>query len=420
MNIRNFEEANQVLAHYVPNIRSTSGYTLDRMRTLMGLLGNPQNQLKIVHVAGTSGKTSTSYYTAALLKAIGKKVGLTVSPHVDRVNERLQIDSVPLPEREFCSELAAFLEIVEAKRITPSYFELMVAFAYWEFAKQRVDYAVVEVGLGGLLDATNVVSREDKVCVITDIGLDHIDRLGNTLAEIAAQKAGIIQNNNVVFCHNQEQLVLDVLKDRCQQQHATLHVIKNDTQTQDFESLPLFQQRNFSLARAAIAYVCTRDKLTAPNQQQLQHASHTLIPGRMEIVQTQDKIIILDGAHNAQKLQALFSSIAAKYPGQNIAALISFADGRSYRLESSIHKLISNVASLIITRFVAGQDLPHGPVEPDKLVTMLKQQGFMQVTTTTDPKKAFSTLLNQPEPVLLVTGSFFLINDIRSLALHLK
>src|SRR5665213_2882839 len=128
---KTFAEANKILSGFIPT-EDTGVYNTDRIKMFMDYLGNPQDKLRVIHVAGTSGKTSTSYYAAALLQAAGKKVGLTVSPHVDEVNERVQINLVPLAEDIFCHELSEFLNIVESSHIAPSYFELLVAFAFWE------------------------------------------------------------------------------------------------------------------------------------------------------------------------------------------------------------------------------------------------------------------------------------------------
>src|SRR5712691_3519862 len=159
--MRNFAEARVALHAYVSSRPSERTYTLERMMQLMAYLGHPQDTLKIMHVAGTSGKSATAYYAAALLMAAGKRVGLTVSPHAVEVNDRVQINLTPLPEQTFCQELSVFLGLVTKSGITPTYFELLIAFAYWEFVCQRVDYAVVEVGLGCMVDATNVITRRD-------------------------------------------------------------------------------------------------------------------------------------------------------------------------------------------------------------------------------------------------------------------
>ena len=412
--IKDFAEANAVLAQFVPPVSSVK-YNLTLMHKLMAFLGNPQNNLKIVHAAGTSGKTSTSYYVAALLQAAGKQVGLTVSPHVAEMNERVQFNLVPMPEAEFCAELSKFLDIIKTSHLTPSYFELLIAFAFWEFAKRKVDYAVVEVGLGGLLDGTNVIDRADKVCVITDIGLDHIDRLGSTLPEIAEQKAGIIQPENVVFCHQQDEVVLDVFKKRCTEQHATLHILESEKPTSGFDFLPLFQKRNFTLARAAAGYVLERDKTNKLTDDQLLQAAHTLIPARMETFHYKNKTIILDGAHNAQKLHALIESIRVQFPDQRVATLVSFADGRGYRLENSLKELSKLTNDIIITTFSKGEDLPHGSVDPTVLAKLAQEHASVTIERVNSPAQALTKLLTKPEPILLVTGSFYLMNDIRPL-----
>lgn len=148
-NIKNFNQVQIELEKFIEVTQTGAKqyYDLSRIFPLMNFLDNPQNKLKIIHIAGTSGKTSTSYYVASLLHNAGYNVGLTVSPHVDTINERTQINMIPLPEKEYCSYLNEFLDIVDESDIKVSYFEVLVAFAYWVFAKQKVDYAVIEVGL---------------------------------------------------------------------------------------------------------------------------------------------------------------------------------------------------------------------------------------------------------------------------------
>src|SRR5882672_7301509 len=144
MLIKTLAEARRALEQYYYSSDRPKGqaYTLDHMRQVLDVLGNPQNSLLVIHVAGTSGKTSTSYYAAALLQASGFRVGLTVSPHVVDINDRVQINGEPLNEAEFCADLGHFLHLITQSGLKPNYFELMIAFAYWEFAAKRVDYAV--------------------------------------------------------------------------------------------------------------------------------------------------------------------------------------------------------------------------------------------------------------------------------------
>jgi dihydrofolate synthase / folylpolyglutamate synthase len=412
---KTFAEANDILAGFIPN-QDNGVYSTDRIRMFMDYLGNPQDKLRVIHVAGTSGKTSTSYYVASLLLATGKKIGLTVSPHVDQVSDRLQIDLVPLLEAKFCEVLTEFLGVVERSGFELTYFELLVALAYWEFERQKVDYAVVEVGLGGLLDGTNVVSRADKICIITDIGLDHITTLGDTLVKIAAQKAGIIQENNVVFAYAQSAEVTNVFIGSAKAKNAELYLLEQKALSQDLLFLPLFQRRNFGLALEAANYALKRDYGNSINHEAQLKAATVLIPARMETFQFEDKIIILDGAHNAQKLHALISSIKAKYPNQSIAALVSFVGGRSYRLESSFDELTLLSDNLILTAFSGHQDLPHNAVKPEALAKLASSRGFSSLVVEVDPTLAFRKLLERPEKILVVTGSFFIMNEVRPLA----
>lgn len=412
--IKTFAEAHAALRQFYGK-HADGPYTLDRMRRLMDYLGSPQDKLRVIHIAGTSGKTSTAYFIASILQESGAKVGLTVSPHVDEVNERIQINLVPLPEKEFCQELSEFLTLVGASDILPSYFECMVAFAYWEFAKQEVDYAVVEVGLGGLLDGTNVATRADKVCVITDIGFDHTELLGDTLGKIAAQKAGIVQPGNPVFTYEQDPEVMQAIQEAIRTNSGSVLQVVPQLSTRKVEGLPLFQERNFCLAKAVTDWVFTRDDRPNLSDTQILHAATVYIPARMEIIKHGDKTIIIDGAHNAQKLQTLLDSVRVQYPGRPIAALVGFIEGDNLRLKQSLDILMTHIQTLIATTFYTEKDYPKHSVPSNVIVNYCKQLNWLHADAIDDPKAALEKLLACPEPVVLVTGSFYLLNHIRPL-----
>lgn len=414
--IKTFADAHKVLERYVPKSRSMSGaYTLDRMDKLMAALGNPQDKLKVIHIAGTSGKTSTAYYVAALLTASGQKTGLSVSPHIDEVNERLQINLKSMGEKSYCETLAEFTDIVEKSGIKPTYFELLVAMAYWEFARQQVDYAVMEVGMGGLLDGTNVAKRADKVCIITDIGLDHTSVLGKTIPEITSQKAGIIKPHNSVFVYQQNGEVMDVIREVCRQEQAELHEVRLPSDEMLPAHLPLYQKRNWYLANRAYAFVAERDKLPELSQDELNKTTKTYIPARMEIVQHQGKTIVLDGAHNAQKLKALSVSLKDRFGDQQIAVLFSLIQSSNLRLKTSLRVLTSFADHLIVTTFQSQQDFVKQSINPRRVVDYCKELGFENIEIIGEPSAAFRALLKRPEQVHVVTGSFYLMNHIRPL-----
>jgi dihydrofolate synthase/folylpolyglutamate synthase len=409
----NFAAVEQYLSQYWPTAKTA--YSLSRMTRLTDYLGNPQNKLRIIHIAGTSGKTSTAYYCASLLGLTGQKVGLTVSPHISCVNERVQINLEPLPEKKFCREFSIFTDLVKEIDILPTYFELMMAFAFWFYDKERVDYAVVEVGLGGLLDATNVIDRADKVCVITDIGLDHVTILGKTLPKITAQKAGIIQQHNDVFCHQLEPAVMAVIQKVCLKNQAQLHIAGSPVTDKGLAFLPLFQQRNFNLAKNAINYILNRDNLPAINQSQLIQAAQIKIPGRMELLRYRQKTVILDGAHNYQKLHELALSIKHQFPGQRIAVLIAFSGGRDYRYKNNVKEIVNLADTIIISSMQQNISSVHPAQDPQNIAKLCQAAGAQKVIVTKNLKQAIEQLVGSDENLLLITGSFYILSDSRLL-----
>lgn len=415
--IRNFADARRELQSFY-NQPGSNSYTLDRMNALMQYLGNPQNTLKVIHVAGTSGKTSTAYYASALLEGAGAIVGLSVSPHVDEVNERVQIDRTPLPEAEFCARLSTFIGDVAGSGIKPSYFELMVAFAYAEFARRKVDYAIMEVGLGGLLDCTNVVSRADKICIITDIGLDHTEILGETLEEIAAQKAGIITPQNAVFTHHQSPQVMAVFERVTQRQDATLHIADAPSRDSAVTGLPLFQQRNFHLAFKAIQFVLARDARRPLSRIQHQTAANIYIPGRMETVGWEGRTIIFDGAHNEQKMTAFIESVRVVYPGQPLAAMVAFMKNKANRWQPALDVLMRAQVYCVVTSFDPEADRMKQSTPVQAIGDYFAFHDYTGYVMEPDMANASTLLLQRPEKVLLVTGSFYMLHDAR-LHLHL-
>lgn len=414
MTIKTLHDAELALAPYVPLVKQLTGKdtTLDRIVPLMKLLGNPEAQLRAIHIAGTSGKTSTSYYISALLIAAGQKVGLTVSPHVDALNERVQINGQPLPEAEFCRLLEKFLHIIKPVEQQPSYFELLYAFALWVFCKYDVDYAVVETGLGGLFDATNIMSREDKVCVITDIGFDHIGILGNTLAAITAQKIGIVHKHNAVIMYEQNKEIMTVVRSWVAKQQATLIIAEPTIEDGDFiATVAVVQRRNWWLAAHAYELIANRDSLPHLTRQVLHQTQLTYIPGRLDTVQIGSKAVVMDGAHNAQKMAAFVSSFQALYPRIKPAVLVALKSDKDYA--QVVPELAKLASSIIITTFHTSQDLPVVSVAPELLLKACRDYDFTKVKIIANQHDAFSALLEDSQPIVVVTGSFYLLGQLR-------
>jgi len=405
MQITSLDHADKVLKEFAPK-KIDGAYQLDRMFKVMDLLGNPQDGLQVIHVAGTAGKTSTSYFIAKMLQLSGKSVGLSVSPHISYLNERTQIDGIPLEEIEFCRLLEEFLVIPGLQAMQPTYFETMVAFAYWVFAKKKVDYAVIEVGLGGLLDGTNVVKRADKVCVITDIDFDHMHILGDTLDKIAFQKAGIIQDNNAVFMLQQADEIVATIHNYAAKHDAKLFIHGQSSEVPP--NLPLYQQRNWSLAHDAYEYIMARDDLA---EEELTHDVDWQVPGRMETIRN----FILDGAHNPGKFVALVKTLQDQLPDQKFTCIIGIKTQKTY--VSECIRLIAPITDKIIcVPVTAVQDIAYKTLDPEVVAKICREAGLEDVVVTDSLKKAIAMVPDSTPTV--ITGSLFLLGPAKALLLN--
>lgn len=411
MKIHSLIEAEQVLAKHIPLVKQITGkdLTLQRMGPLMGAIGNPQQKLKVIHIAGTSGKTSTSYFIASLLQQANQRVGLSISPHIMSVTERIQLDLEPLTDEEFCTELGLFMDELKKSPVEPTYFELLIAFALWYYAKNNIDYVVLETGLGGLHDATNICQRKDKICVITDIGIDHTRILGETLPEIAGQKAGIIHPKNMVFTHRQPDEVLQVFEKKTKSQDASLHVM-NDNETLISTKLPIYQQRNWLLAKRVFDYMRARDDLRELTIQELKSSQAVTIPGRMEVIKQKSQDIVLDGAHNEQKMAAFVQAFQSKFRNKKATVIVAIKKEKDY---AKVIKLLLPIShKLIITNFKDAQETPFVQEAAQRIADVAREQGFENIAIENNLQKA---LLSQSEGLVIVTGSLYLVAEARKI-----
>lgn len=414
---RNLSEVEAVLFEHIPEASRTLGrdITLQRMQGMMRALGNPEDKLRIIHIAGTSGKTSTAYYVAAMLAASGKRIGLTVSPHIDSVAERVQVNSKPLAEAEFCEVFGRFMDIIKDIKPEPTYFEMLIAFAYWYYAQNGMDYVVAETGLGGLHDSTNIANRSDKICVITDIGYDHQAVLGNTLPEIAAQKAGIIHQGNAVVIYRQAPEVMAVFEAKAEEQQADLRVVEqSDLQARfspdGLSGLPLYQQRNWLLARAVVELTGERDNLKF-DPGQLARTMLVQVPGRMDEVKVNGKTLVMDGAHNEQKMRAFTESFKQQFPNQKAVVLLSMKKGKEYE---TVLPLLKPICShLIVTSFKERQEFQPIAGDAEILAAAARQQGITDVEVIPSTKQAYQKLMDFSAPLAVITGSLYLLAAVR-------
>ncbi|HVA10547.1 MAG TPA: cyanophycin synthetase, partial [Candidatus Dormibacteraeota bacterium] len=275
-------------------------------------------------------------------------------------------------------------------------------------------YAVIETGLGGLHDATNVVTRPDKVCVITDIGLDHTYILGKTIKQIAAQKIGIVHENNQVFTYAQNQEVMSVFKDWTDRHKAILHSTTQDAEAHatglDLSGVPNYQVRNWLLAHRVYEYLVKRDNLPSLTSKVLLQTLNIKIPGRMDVRHVKGKTIIMDGAHNLQKMSALIESFKQLYPGVKPAVVIGLKNDKDY--QDVVAALSGLAARVITTGFFTSQDLPVKSMNPELLAKAF--DGRVPTEVIADPVAATRALYDAPEPIGLITGSFYLLSEIRN------
>ncbi len=356
--------------------------SLDRIKLLLEYLGNPETSYRVIHVAGTNGKTSTSRMIESMLMEAGLTVGLTTSPHLHDVRERIRMQGQPIDLESFIEtyeELAPFLDLVDEQLgARLSYFEVMTAMAFAAFSDAPVDVAVIEVGLGGSWDATNVVNAD--VCVITPIDLDHQKYLGDTIEEIASEKAGIIKEHNVVVAALQDPIAAEVIQDRATETSSALffagrdfgvaervlaiggQMISIDGLSGRFDEvvLPLLgehQAANAALAVAAVEafFGAGVDDRKLNSEIIEQGLGKVTSPGRLEIIR-RGPTVLVDVAHNPHGARSLFNALQTEVDFEYLVAIVGmFADKDADQFLSTLQPAINH---LIVTQTSHERALP--------------------------------------------------------------
>lgn len=311
---------------------------LTRTRTLLAALGEPQKRLKFVHVAGTNGKGSTAAMLASCLRAAGYRVGLYTSPFINRFNERIQVDGEQIPDDELVRLVERVRPAADAMADVPTEFEIITALGMLYFAEKQCDIVVLEVGLGGALDSTNVIDTPE-CAVITALGMDHVKELGPTLADIARAKAGIIKEGGPVVSYGGAPEADAVIRAAAAEKHAPLSEVDFtklrmeggdlDAVTFSFDGLehvrlPLigsYQPRNAALAVTALR-VLRAHGWNVPEAAIRAGLESVSWPGRFELLRHQPPFL-LDGSHNAHGMRATVQSLRDRFPGEKFVFLIS-------------------------------------------------------------------------------------------------
>jgi dihydrofolate synthase / folylpolyglutamate synthase len=382
-------------------------FGLDRMQRLMTALGHPQRRFASIHVVGTNGKSSTVRMIAAILSRHGLHTGAYLSPHLVSFGERIRIDDTDLEPAAFASAVqrAAHAAQLVDRSLGPddrvTQFEALTAAAYWELAHRGVEVAVIEAGLGGRYDATNVIPS--RVQVLTSIGLEHTRWLGPTITDIASEKLDVVQpGGTLVLGDRLHPDALKVAREVAAQRGARLVQAGSDPGVQ-VGALGSFQRRNFALARAAAeAYLGELDE-----QALAAAATEIRVPGRLQIV-GEDPLTLVDGAHNPEGMAALAESLPEIVAGRDrVVAVVSVLDDKD--AAGMLGSLAPQCHALIFTSSHNPRALP-----PPTLQSLARQLHGPPSEVVRDPRAAVlrARELAGPGGVVLATGSIYLVADL--------
>ena len=411
---------------------------LSRIRRLTELLGNPQESYRTIHVTGTNGKGSVSALTAAALSASGVSTGIFTSPHLVLYNERMRVNGKDISDEDFARTLArtrdAAKKMIDGGEESPTQFEVLTAAAFLYFAEQKVDYAVIEVGLGGLLDSTNII--KPVACAITNVTLEHADMCGGTLAGVAEHKAGIIKDGIPVVTAAKG-MPLGVIRRRAKQHNAPLYVMDEDfsaerlSQTPEGQiisfSAPAFslpdwqyelslaanyQVENSAVAAALLAVLGQQDARVSMKAARGAFL-RTTWPGRFERMDMGAQKIVVDGAHNPAGVKALREALDSAFPAEPRVFLLGILHDKA--IEEMLDKLLRPEDTVVVTQ----PDSARAEVAERLADEVQKRAG--NVTVEPDRERALQCALSlAKDAVLCCTGSLYLIGELRAKILEGK
>ena len=398
---------------------------LGRTQELLARMGNPEKKLRFIHVAGTNGKGSTAAMLASILQQAGYKTGLYTSPYILRFHERMQVNGQQISDED----LAAITEFVrphaEAMADHPTEFELVSCIAFEYFMRKHCDIVVLEVGMGGELDSTNVIDTPEAA-ILTNIGLDHTEFLGDTLEKIAATKSGIIKPGGTAVIYRASPSVEAVIEARCKQVGAklvkadfdALHSISHDLDGQVFDAagfpalhLPLLgehQMRNAAVVLATVGVL--RDKGYHITDDQVRAGlAQVRWPGRFEVLR-KNPLFLVDGGHNPQCIEALVANIRDYLAGRRLTVLTGVLADKDF------HCMYANVAPYAAEFLTVTPDSPRA-LSAEDLKTYLEQFG-KPVTAFATVEEGVAEAIRRAgkDGVVLAYGSLYMVGAIRTAA----
>lgn len=396
---------------------------LYRMTELMRRLGNPQDEMKLIHVAGSNGKGSVTAMLTAVLEAAGYRTGRFISPHLRRYNERISVNGQDISDQDLCLLGERVLSAAEGLSEYPTEFELWTALGLCYFQQCNCELVVLEVGLGGRLDATNVIPAPE-VAVITNLALEHTEHLGHTLAEIAAEKSGIIKPGSDVVLYSQSQEAEEIVRERCRVCGCTLRVTDKNQQTlqssgltgQTFQyrqresvrlRLPgMYQYHNAAVVLDVLDMLQTRGY--SISEQAIARGLECVVwPGRFEVLQ-RDPLVIVDGAHNPNAVEELTQCLRTCLPNQRMTFVMGVMADKDYM---AMLDYILPLAKQIIAVKPEGER----SLSSRELKRALEARSSLPVLEGGSVEEGLTLALNRvsPQETVVVFGSLYQVGEVR-------
>ena len=404
---------------------------------MMEILGEPQKSFRAVHIAGTNGKGSTATVLSSILKESGFKVGLFTSPHLISFTERIRINNNQISEQSVIELAAKIRKLIDGTGLKPTFFEFVTAMAFHYFASENVDFAVIETGLGGRFDSTNVI--EPDISIITNIGIDHCEFLGNTISDITFEKAGIIKPRVPIITTSKDPDVIKQLSDIASERGSEINIYDKDfkgtltsmdnrqisfdyTGHESYNglSMPLPGKYQIYNACSAIRTVelLMKKGLSIPDSAISRGLLNVKLEGRLEYI-SEDPPIILDGAHNPEAMASLAASLGDLFPEKKIILILGVMNDKD--IVGIISPMVNIVDSIILT-----QAAYERAATSQKLVDTIKAlyesgtSGTTSVTSTESVAEAVDLAKSRcdKESVILITGSFYTTGEAKELLGH--
>ncbi|MCU9806745.1 MAG: bifunctional folylpolyglutamate synthase/dihydrofolate synthase [Paraclostridium dentum] len=409
---------------------------LDNIKKLLELLGNPQNNLKIIHVAGTNGKGSTCSFISSILKESGYKVGLYTSPFLETFTERIRVNGENIREEEvgkIVSLIKEKIEIMVSEGYSyPTEFEIVTAMAFYYYNQEKVDFVALEVGLGGRYDATNVIDKP-VVSAITSISLDHTGILGDTLAKIAFEKGGIIKENCPTIVYPQQEEASEVIKNICAEKKSkyiecdfkNIEIKSSNINSQiyncningkelrdlEIKLIGDHQIKNSIVALNVIEYL-NDIKITNISEENIRKGLlETKWPGRIEKI-SENPMFIIDGAHNEEGAKSLANSIDKYFENKNKILVIGMLEDKD--IDSVLDLLIPKFNKVITTT----PDNPRA-IDANKLKEKIERYNI-EVTCEPNIKEAvdYALKISNKDDVIISAGSLYMIGNVRTIIVN--